>query len=107
MVPAGEAWGTGGSGSGRSGEAVAALCPGSRGETVTGSEWKGFLEAEALDMGLQVLVAGWWGLCGGGRVSPPLGREEVGENGLKQFRGRENIRYECFCESRGEWRLGT
>lgn len=46
-------------------------------------------------------------LCGGGRVSPPLGREEVGENGLKQFRGRENIRYECFCESRGEWRLGT
>lgn len=46
-------------------------------------------------------------LCGGGRVSPPLGREEVGENELKQFRGRENIRYECFCESRGEWRLGT
>lgn len=35
-------------------------------------------------------------------MSPPLGREEVGENGLKQFRGRENIRYECFCESRGE-----
>lgn len=69
MVPAGEAWGTGGSGSGRSGEAVAALCPGSRGETVTGSEWKGFLEAEALDMGLQVLVAGWWGLCGGGRAA--------------------------------------
>lgn len=36
---------------------------------MTGSEWKGFLEAEALDMGLQVLVAGWWGLCGGGRAA--------------------------------------
>lgn len=33
-------------------------------------------------------------LRGRGRVSPPLGREEVGENGLKQFRGRENIRSE-------------
>lgn len=61
--------GTGGSGSGGSGEAVGSPVSRESERNRTASEWKGFLEAEALDMGLQVLVAGWWGLCGGGRAA--------------------------------------